>query len=120
MNYVMAHISPMLKRPLRKDDIHTLWKMIENREVFPSMRALMTAGPAADVDNVCMYNCSYVAVEDIRSFSDIMYILCCGTGVGFSCESYHVNKLPDIPEVIESKVSDICCGLSNSVLSVTA
>ena len=107
MNYVMAHISPMLKRPLRKDDIHTLWKMIENREVFPSMRALMTAGPAADVDNVCMYNCSYVAVEDIRSFSDIMYILCCGTGVGFSCEPYHVNKLPEIPEEIERKESTI-------------
>jgi ribonucleoside-diphosphate reductase alpha chain len=68
--------------------------------VFPSMRALMTAGPAADVDDTCMYNCSYVAVNEVRSFSDIMYILCCGTGVGFSCESNEINKLPEIPEEI--------------------
>jgi ribonucleoside-triphosphate reductase len=73
---------------------------VYNREVFPSMRALMTAGPAADVDDTCMYNCSYVAVESIRSFSDIMYILCCGTGVGFSCERHHVDKLPEIPAEI--------------------
>jgi ribonucleoside-triphosphate reductase len=70
------------------------------QEVFPSMRALMTAGKAASVDDVCLYNCSYIAVDEIRSFSDIMYILCCGTGVGFSCESKAVNNLPDIPEEI--------------------
>ena len=77
-----------------------IWNAIQNREIFPSMRALMTAGPAADVDDVCMYNCSYVAVNEIRSFSDIMYILCCGTGVGFSCESENTDQLPTIPEEI--------------------
>jgi len=46
-----------------------------DREVFPSMRALMTAGPAADVDDVCMYNCSYIPILTIRSFSDVMYVL---------------------------------------------
>ena len=71
-----------------------------NCEVFPSMRALMTAGPAADVDDVCMYNCSYIPINQIRSFSDVMYVLCCGTGVGFSCESDVVNQLPTIPEDI--------------------
>tara|TARA_R100000808_G_scaffold24969_1_gene59997 strand:- start:4570 stop:6456 length:1887 start_codon:yes stop_codon:yes gene_type:complete len=78
-----------------------------NREVFPSMRALMTAGPAAEVDDTCLYNCSYIAIENIRSFSDIMYILCCGTGVGFSCESYHTDMLPVIPENIVRDEKDI-------------
>jgi len=72
-----------------------------DREVFPSMRALMTAGPAADVDDVCMYNCSYIPITSIRSFSDVMYVLCCGTGVGFSCESHVVDGLPTIPEDIK-------------------
>ena len=71
-----------------------------NREIFPSMRALMTAGPAADVDDVCMYNCSYIPINNIRAFSDVMYVLCCGTGVGFSCESSVVNELPEVPEDI--------------------
>jgi len=60
----------------------------------------MTAGPAADVDDVCMYNCSYIPILTIRSFSDVMYVLCCGTGVGFSCESNVVDQLPTIPEEI--------------------
>jgi ribonucleoside-triphosphate reductase len=81
-------------------DLPDIKRAVINREVFPSMRALMTAGPAANVDDTCMYNCSYVAVDEIRSFSDIMYILCCGTGVGFSCEKENVIKLPDIPEEI--------------------
>ncbi len=81
-------------------DLKEIWNLIEKREIFPSMRALMTAGSAADVDDVCLYNCSYVAVDEIRSFSDIMYILCCGTGVGFSCEEENTSKLPDIPEEI--------------------
>jgi len=84
-----------------KIDISDIKESILSREVFPSMRALMTAGPAADVDNTCLYNCSYVALEQIRSFSDIMYILCCGTGVGFSCEQYHTDKLPEIPDEIK-------------------
>tara|TARA_R110002110_G_scaffold9494_8_gene46626 strand:- start:1044 stop:2948 length:1905 start_codon:yes stop_codon:yes gene_type:complete len=73
-----------------------------DRQVFPSMRALMTAGKAAEVDDTCLYNCSYLAVNTIRSFSDILYILCCGTGVGFSCESKEINKLPTIPEILRN------------------
>ena len=88
-------------------DLVGIWNSIEEREVFPSMRALMTAGPAADVDDVCLYNCSYIPVEEIRSFSDIMYILCCGTGVGFSCEAENTDKLPVIPEEINRDTEDI-------------
>jgi ribonucleoside-diphosphate reductase alpha chain len=72
------------------------------REVFPSMRALMTAGAAAEVDDTCLYNCSYLPINTIRSFSDVLYILCCGTGVGFSCESKEVEQLPTVPEILRN------------------
>ena len=96
MNYILNRFD----LNSNQEDLKNIWSAIENRDIFPSMRALMTAGPAADVDDVCLYNCSYVAVNEIRSFSDIMYILCCGTGVGFSCESENTDLLPPIPEEI--------------------
>ena len=74
---------------------------ITKLEVMPSMRALMTAGPALERDNTAGYNCSYLPVDDPKSFDEAMYILLCGTGVGFSVERHYVSKLPDIPEVIE-------------------
>lgn len=67
-------------------------------EVMPSMRCLMTAGPALEKDNVAGYNCSYMPIDNIKSFDELMYILMCGTGVGFSVESRYVNKLPEVPE----------------------
>lgn len=71
---------------------------IVNHEVMPSMRALMTAGKAADRDNTCIYNCSYLPVDDPKSFDEAMFILLCGTGVGFSVERQYVSKLPEVPE----------------------
>ncbi len=67
-------------------------------EVMPSMRALMTAGLALDRDNTAGYNCSYLPVDDPKSFDEAMYILLCGTGVGFSVERQYIDKLPEIPE----------------------
>jgi ribonucleoside-diphosphate reductase alpha chain len=67
-------------------------------EVMPSMRCLMTAGPALEKDQVAGYNCSYVAIDTPKAFDEIMYILMCGTGVGFSVESKYTNKLPEVPE----------------------
>ncbi len=72
-------------------------------EVMPSMRSLMTAGPAADRDNTCMYNCSYLPVDDLKSFDEAMFILLCGTGVGFSVERQFISKLPEVPELFESE-----------------
>jgi ribonucleoside-diphosphate reductase alpha chain len=69
-------------------------------EVLPSMRALMTAGKAADRDNTAMYNCSYLPVDDVKSFDEAMFILLCGTGVGFSVEASNVNKLPEVPDTL--------------------
>ena len=67
-------------------------------EVMPSMRAMMTAGPAANRDNTCMYNCSYLPVDDPKSFDEAMFILLCGTGVGFSVERQFISKLPEVPD----------------------
>jgi ribonucleoside-diphosphate reductase alpha chain len=75
---------------------------ILNLDVMPSMRALMTAGPAAARDNTCMYNCSYLPVDDLKSFDEAMFILLCGTGVGFSVERQFISQLPEVPKLFES------------------
>jgi ribonucleoside-diphosphate reductase alpha chain len=69
-------------------------------EVMPSMRSLMTSGPALARDNTAGYNCSYLPVDDPKSFDEAMFILLCGTGVGFSCEWKNVQKLPDVPDAL--------------------
>ena len=74
-------------------------------EVMPSMRGLMTAGKAADRDNTCMYNCSYVAVDTPVAFDEAMFILLCGTGVGFSVERQSVSKLPEVPTLFDSETN---------------
>lgn len=71
---------------------------ILNLDVMPSMRALMTAGPALERENLAGFNCSYLAVNTKRSFAEALYILMCGTGVGFSCERQEICKLPAIPD----------------------
>ena len=73
-------------------------KAISNLEVVPSMRALMTAGPALERDNVAGFNCAYLAIDDPKAFDELMYILLCGTGVGFSVERAEVKKLPIVAE----------------------
>lgn len=81
---------------------NTLWceiyDAIYGLEVLPSMRMLMTAGPALDRDHMAGYNCSFVAMDHPRAFDEILYILTCGTGVGFSVEQQFVNKLPEVSE----------------------
>lgn len=72
-------------------------------EVMPSMRALMTAGPALDRDNTAGYNCSYLPVDDPKSFDEAMFILLCGTGVGFSVERQYISKLPEVPELFQAE-----------------
>jgi len=75
---------------------------ILNLEVMPSMRAMMTAGPALERDNTAGYNCSYLPVDDPKSFDEAMFILLCGTGVGFSVERQFVSKLPEVPQLFDS------------------
>lgn len=83
------------------EEIDELYNAIYNLEVMPSMRALMTAGPALDRCHVPAYNCAYLPVDSLRSFDEAMYILMCGTGVGFSVEEQYVRQLPRIAEHFE-------------------
>ena len=75
-----------------------LEKAVLHLNIMPSMRALMSAGKALERDNVAGFNCSYVAVDNVRAFDETLYILMCGTGVGFSVERQYINELPDLPE----------------------
>lgn len=75
-----------------------LRRYILEMRVMPSMRAMMTAGPAAERQNMAAFNCSYLPIDDIKCFDELMYILLCGTGVGFSIESSYTNKLPEVPD----------------------
>ena len=74
-------------------------------DVMPSMRAMMTAGPALARDNTAGYNCSYLPVDDPKSFDEAMFILLCGTGVGFSVERQFISKLPEVPELFDSETT---------------
>jgi ribonucleoside-triphosphate reductase (thioredoxin) len=83
---------------LDDDTKERIKRAILSLEIMPSMRAMMTAGEAANRDNTCIYNCSYLPVDDPKSFDEAMFILLCGTGVGFSVERQYITKLPEIPE----------------------
>ena len=91
-------------RKVAGDDtyINQIRDAIIGLEIMPSMRAMMTSGPALDRDNTAGYNCSYLPVDDPKSFDEAMFILLCGTGVGFSVERQFVQKLPEIPELYDS------------------
>ena len=83
---------------LTTKELDSIYKAILSFEVMPSMRALWAAGGAADADNLAMYNCSFIAIEDLKNFSEILYILMNGTGVGFSVEKEFIDKLPVVAE----------------------
>lgn len=96
-NFFDEHLKGM-KVKVTKEEREELRQAVLNLEIMPSMRSLMTAGEALIRDNTAGYNCSYVAVNRVRAFDEILYILMCGTGVGFSVEKQFVEKLPTIAE----------------------
>ena len=81
-----------------KEQRKELEEAVLNMEIMPSMRSLMTAGDALERDNVAGYNCAYLAVNKTRAFDECLFILMCGTGVGFSVERREVEKLPEVPD----------------------
>ena len=83
---------------ITKADGEKMYKAIYNLDVMPSMRCLMTAGEALDKDNVAGFNCSYLHIDHQKSFDEMMYVLMCGTGVGFSVERQFIDKLPTVAE----------------------
>jgi ribonucleoside-triphosphate reductase (thioredoxin) len=95
--YMENVVATVVRDEIVLDDLE---QAILDLEVMPSMRSVMTAGPAADRDNTCMYNCSFLPVDDVKSFDEAMFILLCGTGVGFSVERQYVTKLPEVPDAL--------------------
>lgn len=95
-----------------------LYQAIYNMDVMPSMRMMMTAGEALERDNVAGYNCSYLPVDHVRSFDECLYILMCGTGVGFSVERQYVSKLPEVPD--ELYKTDTCVAVADSKIGWAA
>lgn len=99
--FMLEHLSENNNYVPSPELVKEMKQAVLSRDVMPSMRAVMTSGPALDRDNVAGYNCSFLPVDSLRSFDEAMYILMCGTGVGFSVESVYVNKLPVINEHFE-------------------
>jgi ribonucleoside-triphosphate reductase len=95
---------------LEEKEIIEIGDAIYNLEVMPSMRLAMTAGEAVERDNICAYNCAYLAINSKRAFSEALYILMNGTGVGFSCERQEISKLPAIPEELKEVEDTIVIG----------
>ena len=96
-DFMTKHLKDKHDYTLTQDLRSELQTAVTNLEVMPSMRSIMTAGDALERQNVAGYNCSYLPIDDPKAFDEAMYILLCGTGVGFSVEQKYVNKLPEIP-----------------------
>ncbi len=92
---------------LKGKDYNLLKEAILHLDVMPSMRCMMTAGAALAKDNVAGFNCSYLHIDSPRSFDELMYVLMCGTGVGFSVERNFINKLPIVAEEFHPSDSTI-------------
>jgi len=99
---VTRYSANVIKDMVDTETKHELEQAIVGLEIMPSMRAMMTAGPALERDNTAGYNCSYLPVDDPKSFDEAMYILLCGTGVGFSVERQYISKLPEVPVLYDS------------------
>jgi ribonucleoside-diphosphate reductase alpha chain len=109
-DYMTNHLSKNHSYTITKALKEKLTEQVISLGVMPSMRALMTAGPALDRCHVGGYNCSYIPVDSPRSFDECMYILMCGTGVGFSVERENVDKLPVVNEHFEDSTTIITVG----------
>lgn len=99
-DFMEEHLWDKHEYLIPEEKLIELKEAVKAKEVLPSMRALMTAGDALERDNTAGYNCSYLPVDDPKAFDEAMFILLCGTGVGFSVERQYVNKLPEVPDRI--------------------
>ena len=127
LDYMCEHVQK--NHNFSVDDYGDLYEILRtsilNLQVMPSMRAMMTAGGALERDNVCGYNCSYIPVDSPRAFDECMYILMCGTGVGFSVERRNIDKLPTVNEHFEDsttiiKVADSRAGWARALRELIA
>lgn len=132
-NETVARYFDFMEKHLHKNHSYVLTKELRKEledsvvglETMPSMRALMTAGPALERTYVAGYNCAYLVVDDPKAFDEACYILLCGTGVGFSVERQYISKLPEIPDTLYKSatcvvVSDSKEGWAKSLRQVIA
>ena len=113
-NFFKEHLKEMCNYDLDEKTRNELEEAILDIRVMPSMRCLMTAGPALKKENIAGYNCSYVAVDRVAAFDEILYVLMNGTGVGFSVERQYTAKLPVVAE--EFYLSDTIIQVADSKL----
>jgi ribonucleoside-diphosphate reductase alpha chain len=106
-DFMEKHLATKQNYTLTKELRSELEQAVNDLSVVPSMRAVMTAGPALERQNVAAFNCSYLPIDDPKAFDEAMYILLCGTGVGFSVEQQYVKKLPEVPEQLFDSKSSI-------------
>ncbi len=99
INHIENHLTENVGYLPDKILMADLYEAIYNGDVMPSMRAMMTAGPALRRSGIAAYNCAYTPIDDPRAFDEILYILAHGSGVGFSVESKYIEKLPDVPRI---------------------
>ena len=111
-NFFDEHLWDMHNFKLEPKMRNILEEAVLNTSIMPSMRCLMTAGEALKRENIAGYNCSYVAVNRVQAFDEILYVLMNGTGVGFSVERQEVSKLPIVAE--EFFNSDTCITVADS------
>jgi len=124
-DFMENHLAEKQNYTLTKELRSELEQAVVALDVVPSMRAIMTAGPALERQNVAAFNCSYLPIDDPKAFDEAMYILLCGTGVGFSVEQQYVSKLPEVPsQLYDSKttivVSDSKEGWAKSLRQLLA
>ena len=91
------------KYPALKEEIEWAYKFVYDKKVLPSMRSLQFGGKPIQINNSRIFNCSYLPIDDLASFSEIMFLLLSGCGVGYSVQQHHIEKLPEVRKPLKSK-----------------
>ena len=110
------------KFPYLAEEIEAAYKYVYDKKILPSMRSMQFAGKPIEINNARIFNCSYLPIDDYRAFSEIMFLLLSGCGVGYSVQSHHVEQLPEIRKPLKSKrylVGDSIEGWADAVRMLT-
>ncbi len=110
------------KFPNLENDIEEAYKLVYDKKILPSMRSMQFAGKPIEINNARIFNCSYLPIDDYRAFSEIMFLLLSGCGVGYSVQTHHIEKLPEIRKPLKKKrylVGDSIEGWADAVRMLT-
>jgi len=109
------------KFPQLKEEIEEVYKLVYDKKILPSMRSLQFAGKPIEINNSRIFNCSFLPIDDFRSFSEIMFLLLSGCGVGFSVQQHHIENLPEIHKATKEKrflIGDSIEGWADAVRAI--